>query len=133
LLSHDPFKALRVFKLASGKSGKYYALAALEQAGLGKVSRLPVSLRIVLESLLRNCDGKRITESHVKALAAWQPAAPRTAEIPFVLARILLQDLTGFLTLNDFASMRAGSRETRIASSRKCTWTSWWITRSKSM
>ena len=107
LLSHDPFKALRVFKLASGKSGKYYALAALEQAGLGKVSRLPVSLRIVLESLLRNCDGKRITESHVKALAAWQPAAPRTAEIPFVLARILLQDLTGFLTLNDFASMRA--------------------------
>ncbi len=106
-MSHDPFKALRVFKLASGKTGKYYALAALEEAGLGKVSRLPVSLRIVLESLLRNCDGKRITESHVKALTAWQPAASRTAEIPFVLARILLQDLTGFLTLNDFAAMRA--------------------------
>ena len=106
-MSHDPFRALREFKLASGRTGKYYALAALEEAGLGKVSRLPVSLRIVLESLLRNCDGKRVTAAHVKALAAWQPLAERTAEIPFVLARILLQDLTGFLTLNDFASMRA--------------------------
>ncbi len=106
-MTHDPFKALKEFKLASGKTGKYYALAALEQAGLGTVSRLPVSLRIVLESLVRNCDGKRVTDAHVKALAAWQANAPRTAEIPFVLARILLQDLTGFLTLNDFAGMRA--------------------------
>jgi aconitate hydratase len=106
-VAHDPFKALSEFKLASGKTGKYYSLAALEQAGLGKVSRLPVSLRIVLESLLRNCDGKRVTEAHVTALSAWRPNAPRTAEIPFVLARILLQDLTGFLTLNDFAAMRA--------------------------
>jgi len=107
MMSRDPFKALREFKPGSGKTGKYYALAALEEAGLGKVSRLPVCLRIVLESLLRNCDGQRITEKHVKDLAAWQPVAPRTAEIPFVLARILLQDLTGFLTLNDFAAMRA--------------------------
>ncbi len=109
-MARDPFKALKEFKLASGKAGKYYALAALEQAGLGKVSRLPVSLRIVLESLARNCDGKRVTEAHVRALAAWQPNAPRTVEIPFVLARILLQDLTGFLTLNDFAGMRATAR-----------------------
>jgi aconitate hydratase len=107
---HDSFKALREFKLASGKTGKYYSLAALEQAGLGRISRLPVSLRIVLESLVRNCDGKRVTEAHVRALAEWQPNAPRTAEIPFVLARILLQDLTGFLTLNDFAAMRATAR-----------------------
>ncbi|HET9403173.1 MAG TPA: aconitate hydratase AcnA, partial [Burkholderiales bacterium] len=107
---HDPFHALREFTLASGKTGKYYSLAALEQAGLGRISRLPVSLRIVLESLVRNCDGKRVTDAHVRALAAWQPNAPRTAEIPFVLARILLQDLTGFLTLNDFAAMRATAR-----------------------
>ena len=106
----DIFNALAEFDLTSGKTGKYYALAALEAAGLGKVSRLPVSLRIVLESLLRNCDGRRVTETHVRALAAWQPNAPRTAEIPFVLARILLQDLTGFLTLNDFAAMRATAR-----------------------
>ena len=106
----DPFNAFREFRLTSGKTGKYYSLAALEQAGLGRISRLPVSLRIVLESLVRNCDGKRVTEEHVRALAAWQPNAPRTAEIPFVLARILLQDLTGFLTLNDFASMRTTAR-----------------------
>jgi len=109
-MTHDPFKALKEFKLASGKAGKYYSLAVLEQAGLGKISRLPVSLRIVLESLARNCDGKRVTEAHVRALAGWQPNSPRTAEIPFVLARILLQDLTGFLTLNDFAGMRATAR-----------------------
>jgi len=103
----DHFKALRDFKLASGKTAKLCSLAALEKTGLGKISRLPVSLRIVLESLARNCDGKRVTEAHVKALAAWQPNAPRTSEIPLMLARILLQDLTGFLTLNDFAGMRA--------------------------
>ncbi|HEX8384833.1 MAG TPA: hypothetical protein VF576_01545, partial [Rubricoccaceae bacterium] len=71
----------------------YFALAALEAAGLGKVSRMPQSLRIVLESVLRNCDGKRVTEEHVRELAAWKPTGKRTAEIPFVLARILLQDM----------------------------------------
>ncbi len=109
-MRQDPFRALDEFPLASGRRGKLYSLAALEKAGLGAVSRLPVSLRIVLESLLRNCDGKRVTEAHVRALAAWQPKVPRTAEIPFFLARILLQDLTGFLTLNDFAAMRATAR-----------------------
>jgi aconitate hydratase len=109
-VTRDPFRALGEFPLASGGSGRFYSLAALERAGLGRVSRLPVSLRIVLESLLRNCDGKRVTEAHIRALAAWQPDAPRTAEIPFFLARILLQDLTGFLILNDFAAMRATAR-----------------------
>ncbi|MEK6593997.1 MAG: aconitate hydratase, partial [Pseudomonadota bacterium] len=95
-MTHHAFNATREFKLASGKSAKYHALAALEEAGLGKVSRLPHSLRIVLESVLRNCDGRRVTEEHVKSLAAWKPNATRTAEIPFVLARILLQDMAGF-------------------------------------
>ncbi|MBI2295901.1 MAG: aconitate hydratase AcnA [Betaproteobacteria bacterium] len=109
-MAHSVFNSLQEFKLASGGTGRYYSLAALEAAGLGRISRLPVSLRIVLESLLRNCDGKRVTEQHARSLAAWQPNAPRTQEIPFVVARILLQELTGIPTLNDFAAMRATAR-----------------------
>ena len=105
-MTHDPFGALRTFPLASGKTSRYYALAALEAAGLGKVSRLPVSIRIVLESLLRNCDGQKITMDHVRQLAGWQPTAPRSAEIPFVVARIVLQDFTGVPLLCDLAAMR---------------------------
>ncbi len=113
-MSKAPFNSLREFKLASGKTGKYYALAALEEAGLGKVSRLPVSLRVVLESVLRNCDGQRIGEDRVRELAGWQPNAPRTQEIPFVLARIMLQDMAGFPALNDFAAMRATAQRQKF-------------------
>ena len=106
-MSHNLFDSLKEFTFGPSGRGKYYALPALEAAGLGKVSRMPYSLRVVLESVLRNCDGKRVTEAHVRDLAAWQPNAPRTTEIPFVLARILLQDMAGFPALNDFAAMRA--------------------------
>ena len=109
-MSHNLFNSLQQFKLASGKTGQYYSLAALEAAGCGKISRLPVSLRVVLESLLRNCDGKRVSEQSVRELAAWQPQAPRSAEIPFVVARIVLQDLAGFPALADFAAMRDAAR-----------------------
>ncbi|MGQ7793674.1 aconitate hydratase AcnA [Faunimonas sp. B44] len=102
----DPFNALREFRFPCG-SGRYYALAALEEAGLGRVSRLPPTLKVMLESLLRNCDGRRVTEQHVRALAAWQPNAKREGEIPFVVGRILLQDMSGFPALNDFAMLRA--------------------------
>ncbi len=105
-MPHDTFNALREFKTAAGRTGKFFSLAALEQAGLGKVSRLPVSIRIVLESVLRNCDGKKVTEEHVRQLAGWKPNAPRSDEIPFVLARILLQDFTGVPLLADLAAMR---------------------------
>jgi len=105
-MPHSAFDALQTFKPGAGKSGQYYSLAALEKAGLGKVSRLPVSIRIVLESVLRNCDGKRVTEAHVRSLAGWKPNAPRTDEIPFVLARIVLQDFTGVPLLADLAAMR---------------------------
>ncbi len=105
-MAQDTFKSLRDFTPSSGKTGKYHSLAALEQAGLGKISRLPRSIRVVLEALLRQCDGKKITEEHVKALAAWQPNATRTAEIPFIVVRIVLQDLIGFGTLNDLSAMR---------------------------
>ena len=105
-MPHDTFAALQEFRLASGKTSRYYALAALEAAGLGRISRLPVSLRIVLEAVLRNCDGRKVTAEHVRQLAAWQPNAPRTAEIPFVVARIVLQDFTGVPLLCDLAAMR---------------------------
>jgi aconitate hydratase len=105
-MPHNTFNALQSFNPGPGKSGRFYSLAALEQAGLGKVSRLPVSIRIVLESVLRNCDGKKVTEGHVRSLAAWRPNAPRVDEIPFVVARILLQDFTGVPLLADLAAMR---------------------------
>ena len=106
-MSHNLFDSLTPFTFGTTGRGRYYALSALEAAGLGRISRMPYALRVVLESVLRNCDGKRVTEAHVRDLAGWQPNAPRTAEIPFVLARILLQDMAGFPALNDFAAMRA--------------------------
>jgi len=105
-MSHNLHNSLQQFKLASGKTGKFYSLAALEKAGLGKISRLPVSIRIVLESVLRNCDGKKVTEAHLRQLAGWKPNAARANEIPFVLARIVLQDFTGVPLLADLAAMR---------------------------
>ncbi len=105
-MTHDPFGALQTFRLASGESSRYYALPALESAGFDHLSRLPVSIRIVLESLLRHCDGKRITEDHVRQLAGWQAVAPRDTEIPLVVARIVLQDFTGVPLLCDLAAMR---------------------------
>src|SRR5450830_10173 len=103
---HSLFNTRKTFKLASGKQGTLYSLPALEAAGLGKISRLPVSIRIVLEAVLRNYDGKKISEAHVRQLANWQPNAPRTEEIPFVVARIVLQDFTGVPLLVDLAAMR---------------------------
>ncbi len=96
----------RTFKTGDGKEGVYYSLPALEESGIGKISRLPVSLRIVLESVLRNCDGKKVTEENVRALANWNAKAPASEEIPFVVARIVLQDFTGVPLLVDLAAMR---------------------------
>src|SRR5271167_3060842 len=97
---------VRSFNAGQGKEGFYYSLPALEEAGIGKISRLPVSIRIVLESVLRNCDGKKVTEQHVRQLATWRPNAARTDEIPFVVARVVLQDFTGVPLLCDLAAMR---------------------------
>ena len=106
-LPHRLFDTLHEFDLGDGRTGQFYSLPALEKAGLGPISRLPVSIRLVLESVLRNCDGQRVQEENVRALAAWQPTAPRTAEIPFVVARIVLQDFTGVPLLVDLAAMRS--------------------------
>ncbi|MGH8617091.1 MAG: aconitate hydratase AcnA [Burkholderiales bacterium] len=108
-MANDPFKTLRDFTPSKGKAGRYHSLAALEAAGFGKISRLPRSIRVVLEALVRHCDGKLVTEDHVKALAAWQPKGKRTSEIPFIVVRIVLQDLIGFGTLNDLSAMRAAA------------------------
>ncbi len=105
-MNHNLYNSRQSFKTAAGKQGTYYSLPALEQAGLGKISRLPVSIRIVLEAVLRNCDGKKVTEAHIKELASWQPNAARTDEIPFVVARVVLQDFTGVPLLADLAAMR---------------------------
>ncbi|MFH2139455.1 MAG: aconitate hydratase AcnA [Pseudomonadota bacterium] len=105
-MSHNLFDTRQPFKLASGKEATLYSLPALEKAGIGNISRLPVSIRIVLESVLRNCDGKKVTEQHVRELANWKPTGDRTEEIPFVVARIVLQDFTGVPLLADLAAMR---------------------------
>jgi len=105
-MSHNLFNTRATFKLSNDKQGTLYSLPALESSGIGKISRLPVSIRIVLEAVLRNYDDKKITEAHIRELAGWQPNAPRTEEIPFVVARIVLQDFTGVPLLADLAAMR---------------------------
>ncbi|WP_394780472.1 aconitate hydratase AcnA [Undibacterium sp.] len=105
-MSQDAFKTLKEFKISDTKTGKFYSLPALEKKLGINISRLPVSIRIVLESVLRNCDGKKVTEEHVKQLASWSATAARTDEIPFVVSRVVLQDFTGVPLLADLAAMR---------------------------
>ncbi|WP_310271335.1 aconitate hydratase AcnA [Roseateles saccharophilus] len=93
------------FKTASGKSGQFFSLPKLAEA-FPNVARMPISMRIVLESVLRNCDGKKVTAEHVEQLANWKPTALRVDEIPFVVARVVLQDFTGVPLLADLAAMR---------------------------
>ena len=97
---------VKSFTTPSGKSGKFYSLPALAKQ-FPKVARLPVSIRIVLESVLRNCDGKKVTAAHVEELANWAPRANRSDEIPFVVSRVVLQDFTGVPLLADLAAMRS--------------------------
>ncbi|TNF45352.1 aconitate hydratase AcnA, partial [bacterium] len=105
-MSYNLFNTLQDFDPGNGRKGKMYSLPALERAGIGRISRLPISIRIVLESVLRNCDEKKISEEQVRHLAGWSPDTPRTEEIPFVVARIVLQDFTGVPLLCDLAAMR---------------------------
>src|ERR1041385_50212 len=105
--AHNLFDTLQRFDLGNGTQGKFYSLPQLDKAGVGPVSKLPVSVRLVLESVLRNCDGKRVSEAAVRALANWKPNESRTEEIPFVVARIVLQDFTGVPLLVDLAAMRS--------------------------
>ncbi len=101
------FDSLQTFSSPSGPVGRFYSLPQLEKNGVGAISRLPHSIRVVLESVLRHCDGQKITEDDVRELANWQPNGKRVEEIPFVVARVLLQDFTGVPLLVDLAAMRS--------------------------
>src|SRR5687767_4915658 len=103
----SPFDSLQTFSSPAGPIGSFYSLPQLEKSGVGTISRLPHSIRVVLESVLRNCDGEKITEDDVRGLANWQANGKRTEEIPFVVARVLLQDFTGVPLLVDLAAMRS--------------------------
>jgi len=105
-MPQNTLNSLQKFKVGR-KTAQFYSLPALGEALGIDIQRLPVSIRIVLESVLRNCDGKKITEKHVRQLAGWKPRAKRTSEIPFVVARVVLQDFTGVPLLADIAAMRS--------------------------
>ncbi|MEJ8854156.1 aconitate hydratase AcnA [Variovorax robiniae] len=104
--AHAFASTLKTFKTASGKSGKFYSLRELAKQ-YPNVDKLPVSIRIVLESVLRNCDGQKVTPQHIEELANWAPNAERVDEIPFVVTRVVLQDFTGVPLLADLAAMRS--------------------------
>ncbi len=106
-MPHNLFNTLQSFVPNAGKTGQLYSLPQLEKEGIAAISRLPVSIRVVLESVVRNFDGSKITEDDVRAIANWQPNAERTEEVPFVVARVLLQDFTGVPLLVDLAAMRS--------------------------
>jgi aconitate hydratase len=101
---------LQTFKTRAGKTGSFYSLPELQKT-YPNVGRLPISMRIVLESVLRNCDGKKVTPEHVVEVAGWQANAPREDEIPFVVARVVLQDFTGVPLLADLAAMRTVAKK----------------------
>jgi aconitate hydratase len=108
---NDEFKTLTKFDAGQGREGFLHSLPALEEQGIGKISRLPVSIRIVLESVLRNCDGKKVQGKDVEALANWDAKKPANEEIPFVVARIVLQDFTGVPLVVDLAAMRSAVKK----------------------
>ncbi|MEO7032068.1 MAG: aconitase family protein, partial [Herbaspirillum sp.] len=108
-MSHNTFNTLKDFKITESKKGKFYSLPALGKKLGINISRLPISIRIVLESVLRNCDGKKVTEDNIRQLAGWTPNAERNAEIPFVVSRVVLQDFTGVPLLVDLAAMRGAA------------------------
>ena len=107
-MTHNLFNTRQTFKTGNGVDGTFYSLPQLEKDGIAQISRLPISIRIVLESVLRNFDdGKKISEENVRYLANWGANADRTEEVPFVVARVILQDFTGVPLLVDLAAMRS--------------------------
>jgi aconitate hydratase len=108
---NDEFKTLQKFDAGKGREGFLHSLPVLEEQGVGKISRLPVSIRIVLESVLRNCDGKKVRRKDVETLANWNAKKPANEEIPFVVARIVLQDFTGVPLVVDLAAMRSAVKK----------------------
>src|SRR5258705_10382936 len=108
---NDEFKTLQKFDAGNEREGFFHSLPELERQGVGKISRLPISIRIVLESVLRNCDGKKVRGKDVETLARWDAKKPANEEIPFVVARIVLQDFTGVPLVVDLAAMRSAVKK----------------------
>src|SRR6184192_2697376 len=104
---NDEFKSVQKFDAGNWREGFFHSLPELEKQGVGKISRLPISIRIVLESVLRNCDGKKVRRKDVETLANWDAKKPANEEIPFVVARIVLQDFTGVPLVVDLGAMRS--------------------------
>ena len=109
-MPHNLLNTLQTFSPSAGREGNFYSLPQLEKEGVGPISKLPVSIRIVLESVLRNYDGKKISEQDIRSLANWAANGERSEEIPFIVARVLLQDFTGVPLLVDLAAMRSAVR-----------------------
>ncbi|MFM8292468.1 MAG: aconitase family protein, partial [Planctomycetia bacterium] len=105
----DPFSARATFETGSGPA-TLHRLHALDDAGVTNTARLPYSIRMVLEALLRTCDDYEVTERDIRALATWNAARPAEVEIPFKPARVVLQDFTGVPCVVDLAAMRAAMR-----------------------
>jgi aconitate hydratase len=107
--THDPFHARGVFETGTGQAG-IYRLSKLEDAGLTNIAALPYSIRILLESVLRNCDGYQVTENDVRNLGGWQSVRRVAIEVPFKPARVVLQDFTGVPAIIDLAIMRGAMK-----------------------
>ena len=105
-MPQNPFESLNELNTSAG-TFKFHRLSALESAGFDRIDRLPFSLRILLESVLRQIDGHAITEQHVRALASWEPNTEQQPEVPFLPARVIMQDLTGVPAIVDLAAMRS--------------------------
>src|SRR5690348_1790608 len=110
-MMNNEFKTLKKFNAGNGREGFLFSLPAVEEQGVGKISRLPVSVRIVLESVLRNCDGKKVRRKDVETLAKWNAKKLANDEIPFIVARIVLQDFTGVPLVVDLAAMRSAVKQ----------------------
>ncbi len=108
-MMHDPFHARDSFNTGAGAAG-IYRLSKLEDAGLTRVAALPYSIRVLLESVLRNCDGYEVTEEDVRRLAGWRPTRAAPVEVPFKPVRVVLQDFTGVPAVADLAAMRGAMR-----------------------
>ncbi|MCZ6729576.1 MAG: aconitase family protein, partial [SAR324 cluster bacterium] len=110
MASPDTFNARDTLDTADGPVG-YYRLEALEKAGLCSLGRLPYSIRILLESVLRNAGGGLVDEDNVRSLASWSPASLPSREVPFMVGRVLMQDFTGVPAVVDLAAMRGAMRK----------------------
>ena len=102
----DLLGARAKFDTGSG-TAYYYRLQKLEEDGLGVVSRLPFSIKVLLEAVLRKCDGYVVTQGDVRDLAAWNAESPNRVELPFMPARVIMQDFTGVPAVVDLAALRS--------------------------